>query len=704
MQRWPSSALRALRAPAQMHTTRAVICSRNRFFSAQAPPPAAAASAASAASASSPSPAPPPAAQPKPPAAASDDFDSDSDDEDFDLDGGDADTPRRDPELVAIEAEEQRILTEHWRLLALSVPGSADFKRDPRLGDVDPATFEPVPAFVDPEAAPGTAFSPEMVAKAVAEGFPTTAEDGKPVLPERAGWVHTVLGASVPRIFPEGLGGGMGDVAKFSTILRRKRRATVATEKMYADRDARAAAGEDVPELTQKEKIASVTIPRAKSSKWRDLAAETKLKERNMRLDGDDDDDDGEDGNSNDSGKNSSGLLSDAWKEEAGKMQWADDVDDDEGDVHTIVRSATLAAWRRLEGLRGRGFLSGRLGAPVTTRGNFTLLTGPAGCGKSAVLSQMVAAARLGGWIVWHVPNAKALLEDGGYILPSPSEPGVFEQPILAMRLARELLAAHEAQLREIKIKSGREGEAVFGGNRTVGALREEWLPRPESDARQGRVIPTFDLRGHSLADLLRFAATVDEHSAPALALFRRELGLITSHPVLVAVDAHNALYAPSSTFQDPLSARMTNLPPLRAQQLSIARTFIAPDAQGLVNGTFLGAVSCGRGSGSPSAPWASLRRMHEARPDLLPEMDARGVVPGALQASLMASEEDHFCVHVAEYRREETEAVCLLYKDLTRFGLIDSKKNAMPYQNRNFVHSFTGGVAREVFDYAKVV
>mmetsp|Transcript_12796 Transcript_12796/g.19372 ORF Transcript_12796/g.19372 Transcript_12796/m.19372 type:complete len:667 (-) Transcript_12796:2448-4448(-) len=80
------------------------------------------------------------------------------------------------------------------------------------------------------------------------------------------------------------------------------------------------------------------------------------------------------------------------------------------------------------------------------------LISGKRGVGKSVALNAIVAAARQQGSIVLYLPNCEYLRKFGKYTEPSPSHPGMFDLPIHAMSLCKQLEEAHGEQLATLKL------------------------------------------------------------------------------------------------------------------------------------------------------------------------------------------------------------------------------------------------------------
>ena len=186
------------------------------------------------------------------------------------------------------------------------------------------------------------------------------------------------------------------------------------------------------------------------------------------------------------------------------------------------------------------------------------LLHGYRGCGKSAVLSQVVYWARRSGWLVVTIPDGAAALADGVYISKNSAE-NSWDQPKFFVKFFGQLLTAHHDKLKQIPMKS---------------------------KVNIGKFSPK------TLFDLVEYGSVLEAQSAQCFSIFRSEIRRVTEFPVLLAFDSYNVLYNASNAWKNPESTSYYK-DPLDPSDLSLGRMFYdAHVNHKLAYGTFIGALT----------------------------------------------------------------------------------------------------------------
>lgn len=187
------------------------------------------------------------------------------------------------------------------------------------------------------------------------------------------------------------------------------------------------------------------------------------------------------------------------------------------------------------------------------------LLHGYKGCGKSALLSEVVYWARRSGWLVVSVPDGALWLSSGVYVSKNFVD-GTWDQPKLFVRLFGHLLNAHSDKLKQIPLKS--------------------------KGVKIGKIQPT------TLFDVVEYGSVLEQYAAQCFHVFKTEIRKVVEFPVLLAFDSYNALYNPSIGFKDPESTSYYK-DPLDPYNMSLGRLFYdAHLNHKLAHGTFIGALS----------------------------------------------------------------------------------------------------------------
>jgi hypothetical protein len=226
-----------------------------------------------------------------------------------------------------------------------------------------------------------------------------------------------------------------------------------------------------------------------------------------------------------------------------------------------LIRSQSLVAIANLKAQLNESFMVSKQAALATdnTSAKPMLLHGYRGCGKSAVLSQVVYWARRSGWFVVSVPDGADWLSNGVYISKNVAE-GTWDQPKLFVRFFGHLLNAHADKLKQIPLKS--QGLKI------------------------GKNVPV------TLFDVVEYGSVLEQSASQCFSIFKSELRKIVEFPVLLAFDSYNSLYVPSRGFKDPESTSYYK-DPINPYNLTLGRMFYdAHLNHKLAYGTFIGALS----------------------------------------------------------------------------------------------------------------
>lgn len=221
----------------------------------------------------------------------------------------------------------------------------------------------------------------------------------------------------------------------------------------------------------------------------------------------------------------------------------------------------------------------------------YTILNGPMGCGKSALLNPIVHFARLNGWLVLYVPDGKDWAgfprkKSGIEKMLSYSKVNEtwFGQPYLATNWITALMKAHGDKLEKIHLKT----EFTV---RDVDPDKPTYTSSPE----------------HTLKTLLDYALQHPQQASDCIWYLRQEISAVTEYPVLIVVDGVNAIRG-HSKYGDPIDPYIF-APNLDTSRLVLTRAFQEYRNHGLANGLYVGAMS-----GSANMQSVKVRR---SNPDL---------------------------------------------------------------------------------------
>ena len=244
------------------------------------------------------------------------------------------------------------------------------------------------------------------------------------------------------------------------------------------------------------------------------------------------------------------------------------------------------------------------------------LLTGPRGCGKSALLTYCAQYGRRNGWIVVFLPDAFDVMRMGKVLVPSKLRPGMVDQHDVALRLLRELAATHAAQLAQVPQRRSYARhrylpaalDAVVSAEREAlraGEEQERARLKAQADAAgrawdaasfrskfEDESDTAVDRKGFTLLDMARWGAAHPAAATDCLLALLQELRLQTEFPVMVVVDSLNLLYD-ASPYPEAGSGAL-----LPAERLSVPAAFQCLGEQGfrpdmaLRRGVWLAALS----------------------------------------------------------------------------------------------------------------
>lgn len=89
--------------------------------------------------------------------------------------------------------------------------------------------------------------------------------------------------------------------------------------------------------------------------------------------------------------------------------------------------------------------------APEAACGPYTMLTGPRGIGKSALLTYAVAYARANRWIAIFIPDSLTVMLRGLVLVKSKRRPGFVDQHDMSLKILREVLTSQREILDEVR-------------------------------------------------------------------------------------------------------------------------------------------------------------------------------------------------------------------------------------------------------------
>lgn len=185
------------------------------------------------------------------------------------------------------------------------------------------------------------------------------------------------------------------------------------------------------------------------------------------------------------------------------------------------------------------------------------LLHGLRGCGKSAVLQEVVYWARRNNWLVFNIKSGLLWIAGGSMLEKSTVFENCWDQPKVAVSMLSYFMDAHQDKLKEIKCRT----EFTVGSFDSTEDKYFFFCVYAFADAR-------------TLFDLVEYGAALNEYASTVVYHLKKELERVIEYPVLIAIDDYNELYSYSQVYRNPDSQRFKP-EKLRNRDLTLTRLFM---------------------------------------------------------------------------------------------------------------------------------
>ncbi|ETV80493.1 hypothetical protein H257_06763 [Aphanomyces astaci] len=201
------------------------------------------------------------------------------------------------------------------------------------------------------------------------------------------------------------------------------------------------------------------------------------------------------------------------------------------------------------------------------------VLDGERGTGKTVSLIQIVNFARENGWIVLHVPHARAWIHEAPYVTKSAFHEGKFDIDVVGADILKQLIQCNGTQLASLPLR-GDYGDAYY----------------PRSFVKKPKSASEYNKSDLTLLDICESGLKDDLLTCKAVVDLKAELAQVTEFPVLIAIDEYNAWFQKTVFGYEGV--------PVKAEDITVIDALRDVDASGyradrkLANGLFIAATT----------------------------------------------------------------------------------------------------------------
>ncbi|XP_059430105.1 uncharacterized protein LOC132163751 [Corylus avellana] len=202
------------------------------------------------------------------------------------------------------------------------------------------------------------------------------------------------------------------------------------------------------------------------------------------------------------------------------------------------------------------------------------VLDGPASCGKSIALAMLVHWARDEGWLVFYVPRGREWTH-GGFFTKNP-DTGLWDTPLQATNVLKDFLKCNESHLKQLPCQI--DDPIPLSEGAGVGRLKDaDSMAMPE---------------GSTLYDLVNTGIKYSQAAVAVVVRLRRELSLVKSIPVLIAIDQYNSWFT-FSEYEEAVTLRSRR--PVHAREVAMVNAFRSMMHDDMMVGAFSHSTAVGK-------------------------------------------------------------------------------------------------------------
>jgi hypothetical protein len=260
-----------------------------------------------------------------------------------------------------------------------------------------------------------------------------------------------------------------------------------------------------------------------------------------------------------------------------------------------------------------------------TPQGARVIVSGKQGVGKTAAVAAIVASARTSGFIVLYLPDGDQLHQNGFYVVPNLTKPGIFDLPVLSQKVCDDLCQSHAKDL------------ADFAVDRDV-------LEKHFSEDQLEVLLKGVDGDTIAIVDLLTFGAAHPSYASHCYASAVELLMDQDKTPFLLVMDEFNCFFKSGRYFHAAYDEDVKK--PIPYNNISLFKPIL--DAMAL--------------SIDEDSPKSEPRMMK--RGGVVVAMTASHAVPRAVSETLVATAKD--------VARDETQAIPLVHIEVPRFSALE--------------------------------